>query len=101
MAECRTALFPAFKHGCGALQGIVTSGTSILDEPFFNENENQIVYQGLIQLYTKSILMDKIKEFNKKPVLLIPVKIFSLKKQNISFPALIAVDKEQQDKIKH
>ncbi|XP_052222862.1 uncharacterized protein LOC127838862 isoform X2 [Dreissena polymorpha] len=101
MAECGSALFPAFRHGCGALQGIVTRGKCIFDDPVFNETESEIVFQRCIQLYTTSILMDNIKASYTKPMQLSHVKIFSRQKQNISFPALVAVDKERYVKIKN
>ncbi|KAH3802152.1 hypothetical protein DPMN_155823 [Dreissena polymorpha] len=97
MAEYGTELFPAFRHGCAAIQGILTQGKSIFDEPVFNETERKMFNQWRIQLYTTSSLMDEIKAFNKKLEKLTPEFIFQ--ERNISFPAVVIVNEGQRNKI--
>ncbi|XP_052259044.1 uncharacterized protein LOC127863506 [Dreissena polymorpha] len=98
MVECRSDLFPLFKRGCGALQGIVTRGKSILERPVFSEKESQMVSTRSVYVYTTSALMEDLKADCQEH--LSPVKDFNLQELRIIFPALLIVTKDQHDKIK-
>ncbi|KAH3794386.1 hypothetical protein DPMN_147919 [Dreissena polymorpha] len=96
MAECGTDLFPSFRHGCAAIQGILTRGKSIFYEPVFNETESEMLNQERIQLYSTSSLIDETKSFNQQLEKLIE---FILKKRTISFPAVVIVSEGHRNKI--